>query len=89
MFLRHCNSCLKDDVTFSPLGCIMYAPYTTNPGLLQVASQAQNMAKQVREERMATAFQTVAMVSMAIMGVTAAAHLVRDLLRPNNGRGRS
>jgi len=64
---------------------------TQNPGLMQVASQAQHMAKSANQERLAMAFQTVAMVSMALMGVTAAAHLVRDLLRsdqgPNRGRG--
>ena len=61
---------------------------TPNPGLMQVASQAQNMAKNAKQERMAVVFQTVAMVSMAVMGVTAAAHLIRDLLRPERGRGR-
>lgn len=39
------------------------------------------MAGKVQQERMAVAFQTVAMVSMALTGVTAAAHLVRDMLR--------
>jgi hypothetical protein len=61
-----------------------------NPGLMQVASQAQNMAKSTQQEKVAFAFQTVAMVSMALMGVTAAAHLIRDLLKsqtPGRGRG--
>jgi hypothetical protein len=39
------------------------------------------MAKIAQQERMAFAFQSVAMVSMAIMGITAATHLIRDLLR--------
>ena len=47
---------------------------------MQVASQAPSMAKTAQQERMAIAFQTVAMVSMAIMGVTSAAHLIRDML---------
>jgi hypothetical protein len=59
-----------------------------NPGLMQVASQAQHMAKGTPQEKMALVFQTVAVVSMALMGVTAAAHLIRDLLRSQTpGRG--
>src|SRR4051812_47002617 len=59
-----------------------------NPGLPQLLSRAQDMAKDARQqkqEKMAVAFQTVAMVSMAVMGLTAAAQLVRDLLRPERG----
>lgn len=63
-------------------------PGPQHPGLIQVANQAQQMARHTREERMALAFQTVAMVSMAIMGVTAAAHLVRDLMRDDRGKSR-
>jgi ABC-type hemin transport system ATPase subunit len=60
-----------------------------NPDLMQVASQAQNMAKIAQQERMAFAFQSVAMVSMAIMGIAATAHLIRELLRSETpGRGR-
>jgi hypothetical protein len=59
-----------------------------NPGLMQVASQAQNMAKSAQQERFAIAFQTVAMISMAVMGFTAAAHLIRDMLRSKGGKGR-
>jgi hypothetical protein len=58
------------------------------PNLDQVATQAQNMAQKAKQERMALAFQTIAMVSMAVMGVTAAAHLIRDMLREPRGRGR-
>lgn len=63
-------------------------PSNPNPGLFQVATQAQIMARNARQDRMAMAFQTVAMVSMAIMGATAAAHLMRDLLRDKQSRGR-
>jgi hypothetical protein len=42
------------------------------------------MAKTAQQEKMAVAFQTVAMVSMAIMSVTSAAQLVRDVLRSRN-----
>ena len=60
-----------------------------NPGLMQVASPAQNMAKSTQQEKMAFAFQSVARVSMALMGVTTATHLIRDLLRSETpGRGR-
>lgn len=64
-------------------------PSNSNPGLFQVATQAQIMARNARQDRLAVAFQSVAMVSMAIMGVTAAAHLMRDLLRADRGRGRA
>jgi hypothetical protein len=67
----------------------MHPTNAHNPGLMQVASQAQTMAKGVQQDKMAVAFQTVAMVSMAIMGVTAAARLIRDLQRSEKpGRGR-
>jgi hypothetical protein len=59
------------------------------PGLMQVAEQAQNMAKGTQQEKVAMVFQTVAVVSMALMGVTAGAHLIRELLRSQTvGRGR-
>jgi hypothetical protein len=67
----------------------MHPTNAHNPGLMQIASQAQTMAKGVQQDRMAVAFQTVAMVSMAIMGVTAAARLIRDLQQSEKpGRGR-
>jgi hypothetical protein len=67
----------------------MHPMNVQNPGLMQVASQSQNMATHAKQEKMAVAFQTVAMVSMAVMGVTAAAHLIRDLLGAGKpGRGR-
>jgi len=59
------------------------------PGLMQVATQAQDMAKRTRQEKMAVVFQTVAVVSMAMMGITAGAHLIREVLRSQTpGRGR-
>jgi hypothetical protein len=66
----------------------MYPTNPHTPGLLQVANQAQSMAANAKQHRMAVAFQTVAMVSMAVMGVSAAAHLIRDMLRSDQGRGR-
>jgi hypothetical protein len=60
-----------------------------NPDLMHVALQAQNMARSTQQERLAFAFQSVAMVSMALMGVTAAAHNICDLVRSEKrGRGR-
>jgi hypothetical protein len=58
-----------------------------NPDLMHVALQAQNMARSTQHERLAFAFQSVAMVSMALMGISAAAHNIRDLLRSEK-RGR-
>jgi len=56
---------------------------------MQVATQAQDMAKRTRQEKMAVVFQTVAVVSMAMMGITAGAHLIREVLRSQTpGRGR-
>lgn len=56
-----------------------------NPNLLQLASQAQNMAANAKQERMAMAFQMVSMVSVAVMGIAAAAQLLRDLRRKDRG----
>ena len=67
----------------------MHPMNVQNPGLMNVASTSQNMATHSKQEKMAVAFQTIAMVSMAIMGATAAAHLIRDMLRSQTpGKGR-
>jgi hypothetical protein len=66
----------------------MHAFNPQNPNLMQVASQAQIMARTAQQEKMALAFQTVAMVSMAVMGFTSAAQLVRDLLNDKRSRSR-
>ncbi len=65
----------------------MHPMNVSNPGLMQVASQAQSMAKGTQQEKAAIVFQTVAVVSMAVMGITAAAHLIREMLR-SQGRVR-
>lgn len=68
----------------------MHAPLPHNPNLLHVANQAQHMARNTRQEYMALAFQSVAMVSMAIMGLAAAAQMLREVSRrekPSKGRG--
>jgi hypothetical protein len=67
---------------------LMHPVNPQNPGLLQVATEAQNMATNARQVRTAVVFQTVSMVSMAVVGVAAAAHLLRDLLRGERVRGR-
>lgn len=59
-----------------------------NPGLMQVATQAQHMAATAKQERMAVVFQTVSVVSVAVMGLAASAHLLRELFRPAAGHGR-
>lgn len=62
------------------------------PDPSQVAHQAQSMARNTRDERVALAFQSIAMVSMAIVSVASAGHLLRELLRDakhrDGGRGR-
>ena len=58
----------------------------TNP--LNVAQTAQQMAKSAGQERMAFAFQSVALVSMAIMGAAAAVQILRDLRRDDHHRSR-
>lgn len=63
-----------------------------NPSLMQIAAQAQNLAANAKQERMAMMFQTVSMVSVAVMGVVQAAQLLRDWNRDERerkqGRGR-
>lgn len=63
-----------------------------NPNLMQFAAQAQNLAANAKQERMAMAFQTVSMVTVAVMGVVQAAQLLRDWKRDERerkqGRGR-
>ena len=66
----------------------MHATPFHRPELLDVATQAQTMAGRTKQERMAVAFQWVAMISMAAMGATAVSNLVRDALYPNHERGR-
>lgn len=58
----------------------------TNP--MQVATTAQYMARNAGQERMALAFQTVALVSMAVMGAAAATQIVRDLRREDRHHNR-
>lgn len=58
-----------------------------NPGLMQVATQAQHMAASAKQERMAVVFQTVSVVSVAVMGLAASAHLIRELFQPKHDRG--
>ena len=64
----------------------MNAP--SNPNLMHVATQAQQMARNTGQEKMAIAFQSVAMVSMAVMSVSAGAHLIRALLRSEKTKSR-
>ena len=54
---------------------------------MQVATQAQHMAAAAKQERMAVVFQTVSVVSVAVMGLAASAHLLRELLRPAHRQG--
>jgi hypothetical protein len=58
-----------------------------NLGLMQVAEKAQHMAASAKEERAAVVFQTVSVVSVAVMGLAASAHLLRELFRAGHGHG--
>lgn len=57
----------------------MHTPNLHPPGLLQLAEKAQQLASQTKQERMAVVFQTVSIVSVAVMGLAASAHLIREL----------
>lgn len=69
----------------------MHPPSPHNPGLLQLAEKAQHLADHNKQGRMAVVFQTVSVVSVAVMGLAASAHLLRELFghRPavRNGQG--
>jgi hypothetical protein len=51
------------------------------PNLSQIAHQTQEFAKHSKDQRLGLVFQTVSMVSMAVLGVGAAVHLLREMLR--------
>ena len=51
------------------------------PNLQQIAHQTQEFAKNSKDHRLGLVFQTVSMVSMAVLGVGAAVHLLREMLR--------
>jgi ABC-type nickel/cobalt efflux system permease component RcnA len=51
------------------------------PNLQQIAHQTQEFAKSSKDQRLGLVFQTVSMVSMAVLGVGAAVHLLREMLR--------
>lgn len=59
------------------------------PALMEMASHAQSMAAETKPGKMAIAFQAVTLVSVALMGATAAAHLIHELRKshtPKRGR---
>ncbi|MFO0807558.1 MAG: hypothetical protein U0746_02960 [Gemmataceae bacterium] len=58
------------------------------PNAMNVATTAQQMAKSAGQDRMALAFQTVALVSMAIMGTAAAYQMLRQMNCDNHSKGR-
>lgn len=58
----------------------MHPPNTQNLGLLQIAEKAQHFGSHAKQERVAAViFQTVSVVSVAVMGLAASAHLLREL----------
>lgn len=67
----------------------MHPPNPQPPGLLQLAEKAQQLASHSKHERMAVVFQTVSVISVAVMGLAASAHLIRELFghRDRHDRG--
>ena len=57
--------------------------------LRDLGPQAQQMAKNCNNERLAMTLQCVAIGSMFIMAAASAAHLIKDLLRDTERHGRS
>ena len=57
--------------------------------LRDLGPQAQTMAKNCNNERMAMTLQYVAIGSMIIMAGAAAAHIMKDLFRHTEHHGRS
>jgi hypothetical protein len=58
------------------------------PNAMNVATTAQQMAKSAGQDRMALAFQTVALVSMAIMGTAAAYQMLRQMHHEDHCKSR-
>jgi hypothetical protein len=52
-----------------------------SPNLQQIAQQTQEAASRCKDQRWQLAFQTVSVISMAVLGVGTAVHLVREMLR--------
>jgi hypothetical protein len=57
--------------------------------LRDLGPQAQHMAKNCNNERLAMTLQYVAIGSMIIMATATAAHIFKDLLRDTERHGRS
>jgi hypothetical protein len=57
--------------------------------LRDLGPQAQQLAKHCNNERLAITLQCVAVGSMIVMATTAAANLIKDLLRNTETYGRS
>jgi hypothetical protein len=57
--------------------------------LHDLGPQAQIMAKNCTNERIAMTLQCVAVGSMIIMAGAAAAHILKDLIRQNDHQGKS
>jgi hypothetical protein len=53
----------------------------STPNLQTIAHQTQELAKNSKDQRLGMVFQTVSMVSMAVLGIGGAIHLLRDMLR--------
>jgi hypothetical protein len=61
-----------------------------HPGNLgSQAQHAQDMANKCKNERLAMTLQCVAIGSMIVMAAASAAHVIKDLFRSTEHRGRS
>ena len=57
--------------------------------LKDLGPQAQQMAKNVKDERLAMTLQSVAVGSMIVMAAATTIHLIRDLFRQSERHDRS
>jgi hypothetical protein len=52
-----------------------------SPNLQQIAQQTREAAGRCKDQRWQLAFQSVSVISMAVLGVGTAVHLLREMLR--------
>jgi hypothetical protein len=64
----------------------MHPPHSP-ASLFQVADKFQTLAQSAKQERMQVVFQSVSAVSIAVMGLAASAHLLREVFGVGRGHG--
>jgi hypothetical protein len=60
-----------------------------SPNLQHIAQQTSEVASKCTDQRWQLAFQTVSVVSMAVLGVGTAVHLLREMLRQPHHKSHS